>query len=392
MDHPSARANKKLYLNKKLQIIFSITLMAVLGVASITPAFPKIERELNITAQQAGYLITVFTLPGVFLTPVLGIVADRLGRKVILVPSLLIFGLAGSSCFFVNNFHLFLLFRLFQGIGGAAIGSLNVTLIGDFFEGRDRPTAMGYNASVLSIGTASYPAIGGILATFGWHFPFLLPALAVPIALVVLYSLETQKPVNNQKLKTYLANAWKSIKDKRVIVIFIASIFTFVILYGAYLSYLPFLLDSSFSAPPYLIGLLFSVASLTTAITSSQVGKLSARYSDKALLKAAFVIYAVSLVTIPLISSLWLLLVPLVIFGVAQGLNIPSLQTILANLAPEENRAAFMSLNGMVLRLGQTLGPVIMGVVFGMSGLMGVYFTAAAFAVVMFVLILIMME
>jgi hypothetical protein len=51
-----------------------------------------------------------------------------------------------------------------------------------------------------------------------------------------------------------------------------------------------------------------------------------------------------------------------------------------------------MSLNGMVLRLGQTLGPVIMGVVFGMSGLIGVYFTGAAFAIVMFVLILVMME
>jgi MFS family permease len=366
--------------------------MAVLGVASITPAFPKIEKELGISAQQAGYLITVFTLPGVFLTPILGILADRIGRKTILVPSLLLFGLAGASCFFIRDFHLLLLFRLIQGIGAASIGSLNVTLIGDFFEGRDRAAAMGYNASVLSVGTASYPAIGGILATFGWYYPFLLPALAVPIALIALYSLETSGPVNDQKLRAYLISAWRSIKDKRVIVIFIASVFTFVILYGAYLSYLPFLLDSSFAAPPFLIGLLFSVASLTTAITSSQVGKLSARYSDRALLKAAFVIYAVSLVIIPLISNLWLLLVPLVFFGIAQGLNIPSLQTILTNLAPVENRAAFMSLNGMVLRLGQTLGPVIMGVVFGMSGLIGVYFTGAAFAIVMFVLILVMME
>lgn len=383
----SSPTPKKLYLNRNLQIIFSITLMAVLGVASITPAFPKIEAELHISAQQAGYLITVFTLPGVFLTPVLGVLADRLGRKKILVPSLLLFGLAGSSCFFMRDFQMLLLFRLFQGIGAAAIGSLNVTLIGDLFEGRDRPAAMGYNASVLSIGTASYPAIGGVLATIGWYYPFILPAFAVPIALVVIYSLDAVGASNHQKLSVYLRKAWESIKDKRVIVIFIASVFTFIILYGAYLSYLPFLLDSAFSAPPYLIGLLFSVSSLTTAITSSQVGRLTARYSEKALLKAAFIIYGISLIVIPFTPNLWMLLVPLILFGIAQGLNIPSLQTILTNLAPVENRAAFMSLNGMVLRIGQTLGPVIMGAIFGIFGITAVYLVGAAFALVMFVLI-----
>ena len=88
--------------------------------------------------------------------------------------------------------------------------------------------------------------------------------------------------------------------------------------------------------------------------------------------------------------SLWLLLIPLVLFGTAQGLNIPSLQTMLTNLAPVENRAAFMSLNGMVLRLGQTIGPIIMGFVFTLSGISGVYFAGAAFALLMFLLILIM--
>ncbi len=366
--------------------------MAVLGVASIAPAFPKIERELNISEQQAGLLITVFTLPGVILTPILGVMADRFGRKKILVPALLLFGLAGVSCFFVRDFQILLGFRLFQGIGAASLGSLNVTLIGDFFEGRERAAAMGYNASVLSIGTASYPAIGGALATIAWYFPFLLPVAALPIAFIVLFTLKTPKQVNNQNLKEYLSKAWNSIKDKRVIVIFIASIFTFILIYGAYLTYFPFLLDSLYSTPPLFIGLLMSSMSLTTAVTSSQLGKLSTRYSEKDLLKTAFLIYVLSLVLIPLMPSIWMLILPLILFGVAQGLNIPSLQTMLTNLAPVENRAAFMSLNGMVLRLGQTLGPIVMGFIFGISGIAGVYFTGAVFALLMFILIFVMIK
>lgn len=364
--------------------------MAVLGVASITPAFPKIEKVLNISEQQVGLLITVFTLPGVILTPILGVLADRFGRKQILIPSLLLFGIAGTSCFFTRHFDLLLVFRFFQGIGAASLGSLNVTLIGDFFEGRDRATAMGYNASVLSVGTASYPAIGGALATIGWYFPFLLPSLAVPIALLALYSLRSPKPAKNKNLKEYLAKAWNGIKDKRVIGIFIASIFTFIILYGTYLTFLPFLLDSDFSASPLIIGLLMSVMSLTTAVTSSQLGKLSDKYSQQILLKAAFIIYASALIIIPLIPQLWLMIIPLILFGIGHGLNIPSLQTMLTNLAPVENRAAFMSLNGMVLRLGQTIGPLIMGFIFGLSGIAGVFYAGAAFALIMFMLILLM--
>ncbi len=366
--------------------------MAVLGVASITPAFPKIEKVLNISEQQVGLLITVFTLPGVILTPILGVLADRFGRKQILIPSLLLFGIAGTACFFTRHFDMLLVFRLFQGIGAASLGSLNVTLIGDFFEGRERAAAMGYNASVLSIGTASYPAIGGALATIGWYFPFLLPALSVPIALIALFSLKSSKPVNNQSLKEYLIKAWDSIKDKRVIGIFIASIFTFIILYGSYLTFLPFLLDSDFSASPLIIGLLMSVMSLTTAITSSQLGRLSGKYSHRILLKVAFITYALALIIIPLTPQLWLMIIPLIFFGIGHGLNIPSLQTMLTNLAPVENRAAFMSLNGMVLRLGQTIGPLIMGLVFGFSGIVGVFYAGAAFALLMFVLILIMIR
>ena len=81
MDKDLLLKYKKIYLDKNLQIVFGITLMAVMGVASITPAFPKILEELNITTQAIGMLIAVFTLPGIILTPILGIFADQYGRK-----------------------------------------------------------------------------------------------------------------------------------------------------------------------------------------------------------------------------------------------------------------------------------------------------------------------
>ena len=382
--------NKRIYLDTNLHIIFGITLIAVMGVASITPAFPKIIQALGISSTGIGLLITVFTLPGVILTPILGVFADRYGRKKILIPSMFLFGMAGGACALSRDFNLLLIMRFFQGIGAASLGAINVTIVGDLYSGRERAAAMGYNASILSVGTAGYPAIGGALAMVGWYWPFALPLLAIPLGFVVLFFLKNPEPRTEQQLKDYFRNVLKSLKKRQVIGIFIASIVTFIILYGPLLTYLPLLMADSFSASPLTIGLFISVMSLVTAFTSSQLGKLTKKFPEATLLKTTFLLYGLSIFLMPFLPKLTAFLVPAIIFGIAHGMNIPCFQTILAGLAPMEYRGAFMSLNGMVLRLGQTIGPLLMGIIFSLWGLDATFYAGAVLSWLMFLLGMIM--
>jgi MFS family permease len=366
--------------DKRLHIIFSITLIAVMGVASLTPALPKMAEALQLSKTQAALLISAFTFPGIFLAPIAGVLADRWGRKKVLIPSLFIFAVAGFSIFYVHDFFLILVLRVIQGIGAAPLGSLNTTLVGDFFKGKERPAAMGLNASVLSLSTATYPLIGGLLASFAWYFPFVLPLLAIPVGLFVIVGLKEPQFVKAADFKQYLKAISVSITRKEVIGIFLLGIITFVILYGAFLTYIPFLLNDSFGLTSSKIGILLSISSLTTAAIASQMGKLTLKYGSLNLLKMAFVLYMVVMLLIPSIGSIYLFVIPILIFGTAQALNIPSLQTALANLAPDDQRGAFMSLNGMMLRLGQTVGPLIIGLGFSIGGLKGAYYLGALVA------------
>ncbi|HUU29805.1 MAG TPA: MFS transporter [archaeon] len=386
------RSQAKVYRHRNLQIIFGVTLVAVMGVATITPAFPKIVRELNITDKQVGLLITFFTLPGVILTPIFGILADRLGRRKVLVPSLILFGVAGGACAFVREFNTLLLLRFFQGIGGAALGSLNVTIIGDIYTEKQRIAAMGYNSTVLSLGTASYPAVGGVLATFGWYYPFALPFMAIPMGLVVLCCLKNPEPEIQEGFIEYLKNALQSVKSLRVAFLFTAGLITFIILYGAYLTFFPLLLGHSFTASPFVIGLLMSSMSVTTALTSSTVERMIRIRSERFLLQTAFVLYTVSLSLIPFCHNIWVFLIPVLIFGFAQGINIPVIVTMLTASAPLKYRGAFMSVNGLVLRLGQTVGPLVMGEIFILWGMPGVFFAGACFSTLLVVLLVIMLR
>jgi MFS transporter, ACDE family, multidrug resistance protein len=378
---------RKVYRDHNLHVLFGVTLMAVLGVSSITPALPEIRDAFGITSGQVGLLITVFTLPGVALTPVLGVLSDRHGRRKILVPALLLFGVAGGLCAFARGFELLLGLRLLQGMGAAALGTLNVTVIGDIFTGHERSAALGYNSSVLSVGTASYPAIGA-LATFGWFYPFALAFLAVPVGLLVLYSLHNPEPHNDQRLREYFGDVFSRLKDREVLGLLGVSLLTFIILFGPQLTFLPILMDERFGAPSYLRGAILSGASLTTALTSTQIGALTSRINERTLLKIAFVLYAAGLVLVALVPNMWLLLVPAVLFGVAQGINLPNVFSLLNAHAPSENRGAFMATNGMSLRAGQTIGPLLMAATAGTLGLTGAYLAATALAVVAFLLVI----
>jgi MFS family permease len=380
---------RKVYRDHNLLVLFGVTLMAVLGVSSVTPAFPRIRDALGVSSAEVSLLITVFTVPGVLLTPVLGVLSDRHGRKKILTPALLLFGIAGGLCALARSFELLLVLRFMQGMGAAALGTLNVTIIGDIYSGRERSAAMGYNSSVLSIGTASYPAVGGLLATFGWYYPFALAFAAVPIALIILFSLHNPEPRNEERLKDYFGSVWHHLRDREVAGLLTASLFTFIILFGPQVTYLPILIDGRFAAPPYLIGVVLSAASLTTALTSSQLSALTARFPERTLIKSSFVFYTVALATIPIVGYFPLLFLPAVLFGIAQSLNLPNTFSLLSGHAPTENRGAFMSVNGMTLRLGQTIGPLVMAILASTPlGLTGAYLAAASLAAAGFVAVL----
>lgn len=376
------KSSRPLYQDKNLLIILGVTLMGILGIPSITPGFAKISQELNVPTQDVGLLITVLTVPSLVLTPFLGVLADRVGRKKILVPSLMLFGIAGGACAFQTNFNSLLMFRFFQGIGAASLNSLNVTLIGDLYSGSARIAAMGYSSGVGSIGTAIYPTIGGALAGWRWNYPFLLPLLAIPIGLLVWFALKSPEPKSQLNFAQYLKQAVGHFKNRQFFGLFFSTVATFVVLYGAYVTYLPILMGNTFKASTLTIGIILSSMSATITLTSVQLGKLARKFSETDLIQISFVFYAIALAIVPFIHSLWLLLIPTMILGIGLGIGFPCIQTQLTSLTPKEYLAAVMSVNGMFVGLGQTLGPLLMGVAFSIWGTNGVFCAGASFSIV----------
>lgn len=388
----SADRDRRVLRSPDLRIIFGVTLVSVIGVTSIAPALPLIARDLALTEEKVVMLITVFTLPGIVLSPLMGMLADRFGRKRVIVPSLLLFGIAGTACAFTDDYTVLLLLRFANGVGAASLGGLNQTVIGDMFEGNARTAALGYNSSVLGVGTMTYPAIGGALALLGWRYPFLISSLALPVALAVMVGLRNPEPAAPPPMRSYLFTSMRSITRGGVLTSYWATFAFFTVMYGAFLSYMPFLMHERFGAAPLVIGLMMAAASLTTIAGAFNLGRITRRFGSRRVIIAAILMYAVSCFAIFLADRMLLMVPPVLLYGFAGGIAIPSIQNRLTGGSDMEQRGMFMSMNSMVLRLGQTAGPFLAGIAYAQWGMGGVWNSATLFSLASFVLLAFLLE
>ena len=373
--------------DKNLYIIVGVTLTAIMGGLTIAPIQPTLAEVFNVSNRDVGLVMTVFMIPVGIATPILGILADRIGIKKVLVPSLILFAVAGGFASFAPNFSTLLWWRFLQGFGAAPLDSLALTMIGNVYAGRIIATVMAINASVIGISSAIYPLIGGALGELNWRYPFLLAVFAFPLVMLVLMVLKLPKPsldIPKQNFRSYLKTTWTSIKNRSVVGLLFAIGSTFMIQFGAIITFIPIFAGTSFGSSEFANGIILCTSSFVLALTASQLGRLSQKVSEINLIKTSFLISAVALFITPLIPNLWLLLIPNALFGVSLAFALPSSLSLLTGLSRQDSRGGFMAVNASVQSMGQALGPALAGLILSVWGIRAVFFSASAFAVISF--------
>ena len=168
-----------------LALSAAASFMTMLDGSIVNVGLPSIARTFHVGISGAtewiiiGYLVVI---AAVLLT--FGRLADMIGRKPIFLTGLVVFILGSALSGLAPSLLLLILARLFQGIGGALIFSVNVAMITSTFPSNERGLALGLNAVVVSLGVAAGPTIGGIITQYlTWRWIFYVN---VPICMLVL--------------------------------------------------------------------------------------------------------------------------------------------------------------------------------------------------------------
>ncbi|HEY9738404.1 MAG TPA: MFS transporter, partial [Trichocoleus sp.] len=184
----------------KLITLLLISSMTVMAGATLSPALPQIQKFFQEVPDSGFWVRLMLTMPGLFTAisaPFAGIIADRLGRRPLLLAAILLYGLAGGSGLVLSSISGLLIGRALLGLAVGAIMTTATALIADYYQGPQRNQVMGIQASFMSFGGVAFLVLGGLLADIGWRAPFLIYLMAFVVfglALVFITEPKVETP------------------------------------------------------------------------------------------------------------------------------------------------------------------------------------------------------
>lgn len=370
-------------LKRSLVIPFSVLaavpFVMVLGNSMLIPVFPKMQAVMDLSEFQVGLIITAFSIPAGIVIPFAGAISDHIGRRPVMAPALILYGLGGliaggAALLLTKPFTTLLVGRVIQGIGAGGTYQLAMALTGDLFPPEQRPKALGLLESANGLGKVVSPIIGALVALIVWFAPFFLYGfLAIPVAVAVWFLVKEPKEAagNKQPLGAYWKNLKETFASKGAILLtsYLAGMVTLFLLFGV-LSFLSDELESRFNIRGFAKGFVLAVPVAGMAIASFLSG--SFLQSRQRLLKSAVLLGiglgVVGLAISPLfLNSVFPLMSAMALLGVGIGMVLPPVNTLVTSATSRSSRGIVTCLYGTVRFFGVAIGPPAFGLAAGMG-------------------------
>ncbi|MDR1405357.1 MAG: MFS transporter [Candidatus Methanoplasma sp.] len=180
-----------------LTILLS-SMVILMGAAAVAPALRPISEAFPDISVSVIPLVIALPAVSVALTGFgVGYLADRFGKTKVFLSSIAIFTLAGVSGYFTDSFWIMLVGRFILGVGITGVSLTVTALIGEYWSGTDRMKAISYQSAAMGIGALFFETLGGSLADIGWHEPFLIYLIGIPIIILGSFSLREMKGPSN---------------------------------------------------------------------------------------------------------------------------------------------------------------------------------------------------
>jgi MFS family permease len=360
---PGQRAAGAVSDRPALWLVFSITVTGILLNTVVNAGVPDILEAFGRPSGDAGLVVAAGAVPGVVVAPLIGVMADRFGRRRVLVPCLVLYGVAGGLAGLAPGFWVLVGLRTVQGMGAAGLINLAVVILGDQWEGDERVRAIGRNAAVLTVSLAVFPGLGGLLVELGgWRLPFALFPLSLVTAVLISrrlgeVDLGPPTPVS-QQVRTAVAIVRRPLVRGAIASGFVI----FVLIFGLFLTVLPVHLDEEFGLSAGLRGLVLAAPAVTSTLAAANLSRLRRRFGRRQLVLGASGLFALAFVGMGAAPAPGWLIAAALLYGLGEGAAIPTLQDLIASAAPAASRGAVMAAFVGVVRAGQATGPLVAGV------------------------------
>lgn len=362
-----------------------VPFVMVLGNSILIPVLPAMGSAMNLTPAQTGLIITAFSVPAAVFIPFAGFLADRFGRKTVMVPSLALYGLGGflavAAAVFLGQkaYGLLMAGRVIQGLGAAGTANIAMALTGDLYTGGARGQALGLLEASNGFGKVVSPVLGAALGLIVWFAPFLFFAfLTVPVALGVGLFARDRRPEKAAAAREYLGSILGVFARKGVPLgaALLSGMVVLFLLFGV-LFYLSETLEKDLGRQGVVKGLVLALPMLASSVSAYFTGTYLQKMTDRRyLVGGGLTLITASLASLALVNNPYYLYAAIVFIGIGSGAALATLNVLVTGSVPLTQRAMITSDYGAVRFLGVALGPPLFGLAMGAGNV--VLFSLAA--------------
>ncbi|MEH7884860.1 MFS transporter [Bacillus sp. JJ1609] len=358
--------------NQKWAIISiaSIPLVMTLGNSMLIPVLPVMERKMGISAFQSSLIITVYSIVAIFLIPIAGYLSDHIGRKKVIIPSLIITGIGGlisgwAAWKMNDGYWIVLIGRGLQGVGAAGAFPIVLPLVGDMFKNDDEVSGvLGEIETANTLGKVLSPVLGSFLAGFIWFLPFFsIPVFcAISILMMIFMVSSPKKKEKPLPFKDFLKKVKLIFTEngRWLYAIFFIGVIVMFVLFGV-LFYLSDILENKYGIKDLRKGLLLALPLGALCLSSFITGKKIKK--NMVLMKwitfSSLVILGIAIALLSFSKELWFIITMFLVAGIGIGASLPPLDALITESIEKEERGTITSIYSSMRFVGVAAGPPV---------------------------------
>jgi len=349
-------------------LIFAM-LMPIASLMAMAPNLPQFFEHFSDLPNKALVVPMIMTIPALcnaLLSPFVGALADRFGRRRLFLSALFIHFAFGASAFFLDSLYAILGTRVAVGIAEATIMTLANALLGDYYVQEERQKWLAYQSVLGSIMAAGLVLLGGFLGTVSWNSPFLIHLLSLAMFAVSFAFIFEPRHAEQHPGEAQAGQAAAFPALAMTIVCGVSLLCSSV--YFVQAIQLGRIFGSFGVESSGYIGIAMTIASVGVVAGGMLYRKLSPTRTVSQLLTTVFVFYAIGLTSLGLVDNLFVGVPLAIVAQVGNGMMIPILVSWALGTLSFAHRGRGMGLWNSAFYIGNFLSPMLVAFVGALAG------------------------
>lgn len=335
----------------------------LVGFGIVVPILGRYAERFGASGLEVGLLFASFSLAQLVFAPILGRLSDRIGRKPVIMISLL--GTAVGSFVTGAAGALWVLFvgRILDGASGASV-AVAQGAVTDLAPPSERPRLLGLLGAAFGVGFVVGPALGGLASLGGEHIPFYVAGtVALVNAAVAWRRLPETRPADVRRAAHEAAKNDTGAKV-RLWGLAVAG-FTAIVAFSGFEATFSLLAGDRFRLTEAGVAAIFvGVGVVLVAVQGGLIRPINAKIGTQRSLQVGLVLNSAGLVVLAFAETWPLLIVALALLTVGQGLVTPNLSSLVSGRVPDHRRGEALGFQQGVNAFGRVAGPALAGVLY----------------------------